>query len=123
MSTFAVFGMTRDVALAEARKKVSTTRRSDSGQREQLTPQEWQQACEERADKIMASKRVKQLSPLYDAPQYAEQFIELARRTLDCRDLQIKAKSVLLDAQGEPLKDKKTGAPKVGLQAYQTKAA
>lgn len=122
MSTFAVFGMTRDVALAEARKKVSTTRLDDSGQRLQLTPQEWQQACEERADKIMASKRVKQLSPLYDAPQYAEQFIAIARRTLDCRDLQIKAKSVLLDAQGEPLKDKKTGAPKVGLQAYQAKA-
>lgn len=67
MSTFAVFGMTRDFALAEARKKVSTTPRDDSGQRLQLTPQEWQQACEERADKIMASKRVKQLSPLYDA--------------------------------------------------------
>lgn len=59
MSTFAVFGMTRDVALAEARKKVSTTRRDDSGQRLQLAPQEWQQACKERADKIMASKRVK----------------------------------------------------------------
>lgn len=56
MSTFAVFGMTRDVALAEARKKVSTTRRDDSGQRLQLTPQEWQQACEEHADKIMPAR-------------------------------------------------------------------
>lgn len=66
---------------------------------------------------------MKQLSPLYDAPQYAEQFIAIARRTLDCRDLQIKAKAVLIDAHAQPLKDKKTGAPKVGLLAYQTKAA
>ena len=54
------------------------------------------------------------MSPLFDAPQYADQFIELARETIQCRDLRIRAKRVMTDAEGKPIINPKTKAPKVG---------
>ena len=64
---------------------------------------------------------VRQLSPLFDAPQYAEQFIELARKTLRCRDMQIRAKAVLVDAKGKPIISPKTKAPRVGFSEWPPK--
>ena len=64
---------------------------------------------------------VRQLSPLFDAPQYAEQFIELARKTLRCRDMQIRAKAVLVDAKGKPIINPKTKAPRVGFSEWPPK--
>jgi len=116
MSTFAVFGMTRNVALEEARRTVKTTRRTPLGE-QGIPMSEWLRLCEKRADEIMEGSKVKQLSVLLDAPQYAEEFISVARKTLQCRDLHIKCKVVLTNERGEPLKDK-NGAPKVGWQLY-----
>ena len=61
---------------------------------------------------------VRQLSPLFDAPQYAEQFIELAKRQCKCRSLRIRAKCPITDAEGNPVINKKTKAPKVGWVDY-----
>jgi hypothetical protein len=47
-------------------------------------------------------------------PQFARQFIELARKSGRCRDLKIRAKAELVDAEGKPLINKKTKAPKIG---------
>ncbi|MDF3932113.1 hypothetical protein [Pseudomonas citronellolis] len=122
MSTFAVFGMTRDVAMAEAKKTTKTVRmmKDDRGDQRPviLTPTEWQAAVEKRADEIMAGTKTKQLSVLFDAPSYADDFIALARRTLKCRDMHIKARVTLTDEKGYPLIDKKTKAPKIGWQPY-----
>ncbi|MDD1977154.1 hypothetical protein [Pseudomonas tussilaginis] len=114
MSTFAVFGMTADVALAEARKITKTSRLPTQG----LTLSEWNIAVEKTAAKIMTGKKVKQLSQLFDAPQYAEQFMELARKTGECRDLRIRAKCEITDAQGKPVLNPKTKMPKVGWVDY-----
>ncbi|MGF6695175.1 acyl-CoA reductase-like NAD-dependent aldehyde dehydrogenase [Metapseudomonas resinovorans] len=122
MSTFAVFGMTRDQALADARKNVKTTRRTPQGE-VAIPLSEWVQLCEKRADEIMAGTKVKQLGPLFDAPQYAEEFIALARRTLTCRHLHIRCKVVLTDASGKPLTNKKIGAPKIGWRDYENQNA
>lgn len=117
MSTFAVFGMTRDLALDDARKTVKTSRRTPLG--EQPIPMtEWLALCEKTADQVMAGTKTKQLGPLFDAPQFAEQFIQVARKTLKCRDLHIKAKVTLTDEKGNPIIDKKTKAPKVGWRNY-----
>ena len=56
----------------------------------------------------------KRLAPLFDAPQYAEQLIELARKTLRWRDMQIRAKAVLVDTKGKLIINPKTKAQKVG---------
>ncbi len=123
MSTFAVFGMTRDVAMADAKKTVKTTRPDPkkNGQTIELTVDEWLHKVGVRADQIMAGTKVKQLSPLFDAPQYAEQFIELARKSGRCRDMRIRTKAVLVDAKGKPIINPKTKAPKVGFAEWPPK--
>ncbi|GLO44217.1 hypothetical protein [Pseudomonas putida] len=69
MSTFAVFGMTRDVALAEAKKRVKTSKPGKAGGPSiQLTPAQWDEAVAKYADKLMSGEKVKQLSNLFDAP-------------------------------------------------------
>lgn len=122
MSTFAVFGMTRAVALKDAQKNTPTTR-AHHGSIIPLTEAEWVAECECRADRAMSGSKVKQLSGLFDAPQYAEQWIELQRKAGGCRDLHIRYKSVLLDAHGKPLINKKTGGQKVGWADFRKRAA
>ncbi|MHA6195566.1 hypothetical protein ACX3YG_14470 [Pseudomonas wadenswilerensis] len=120
MSTFAVFGMTADVALAEARKTTKTTRPNPKPNAPplELSVGDWNLAVQERADKIMRSDKVRQLSQMFDAPQYAEQFIALMRKQCVCRDLKIRAKAILTDAKGKPIINAKTKAPKVGWIDY-----
>ncbi|NWA24716.1 hypothetical protein HX866_07410 [Pseudomonas gingeri] len=83
MSIFAVFGMMADVALAEARKTTPTTKPNPTHGRPPLdmSLSEWSQVVDEQAAKIMRNEKVRQLSQPFDAPQYAEQFIELARKS------------------------------------------
>lgn len=116
MSTFAVFGMTQAAALADARKKTPTTRvnKKVQGGVEPIPMDEWLAAVDAAVLATLESTRTRQLSPLYDAPQYAQQFIDLARRTDKCRDMHIRARCVLTDAQGKPIIDPKSKTPKYG---------
>ncbi|MBM1183461.1 hypothetical protein [Pseudomonas lundensis] len=129
MSTFAVFGMTRDVALAEAKKRTKGTRKNVEvpGGVEPIPLAEWMELVEKKTEQIMGGGTVRQLSPLFDAPQYAEQFIELARKTIQCRDLRIRAKRVMTGADGKPIINPKTKAQRVGFcewhPAQRTQAA
>lgn len=79
---------------------------------------EWLGMVEAAADRIMAGTQVRQLSPMFDAPQYAEQFIALARKAGECRDMRIRAKAELKDAQGRTILDPKTKAPKYGFSDW-----
>jgi hypothetical protein len=115
MSTFAVFGMTMDLARQEARKIVPTTRQNTGpGPRLiELTEREWLEKVELYAGEVFSGKKVKQISPAFDAPQFAEQFIELARKAGECRGLKIRARQTLMDEKGEPVFSKKTKAPRI----------
>ncbi|MNH48427.1 hypothetical protein D3C79_1122810 [compost metagenome] len=55
---------------------------------------------------------------LFEAPQYAEQFMVLTRKQCLCRDLRIRAKCVLKEKDGRPIINAKTGASKVGWVNY-----
>lgn len=119
MSTFAVFGMTRDVALAEAKKRVKTSKPGKPGGPSiQLTPAQWEEAVDKYVDKLMSGEKVKQLSSLFDTPQHARQFIKLAKRSGSCRDLRIRAKAVITDEEGRPVPHKKAKAPMIGWSDY-----
>jgi hypothetical protein len=113
MSTFAVFGMSENWAREEARENTSTHKTVD-GKRLERTIREWEEAVEAQVAKIMAGKKCVRLSPMFDAPQYAQQFMEMARASIVCRDLKIRTKAVLVDAKNKPILNAKTGAPKVG---------
>lgn len=117
MSTFAVFGMTASAALADARKQTKITKPSGKAGCPpplELTPSEWNEAVQRNADAIMASEKVKQLSALFDTPQHAQQFIELAKKAGACRDLKIRCKAALIDEKGKKILSPKTRMPVIG---------
>lgn len=66
----------------------------------------------------MSGEKVRQLSNLFDAPQYAQQFIDLARKHSDCRDMRIRARCAMTDAKGNPVTNPKTKMPKIGWMDY-----
>lgn len=70
MSTFAVFGMTQDVAKAEAKKRVKGTRKNlqAPGGVEQIPLIEWLAMVDKKTEQIMTGTMVRQLSPMFDAP-------------------------------------------------------
>ena len=118
MTTFAVFGMTRAAATEIARKKVPTVVENV------VIPQdEWEQRVQETADAIMHGKQVKQLSQAFDAPQFANQFIQIAMRTQNSRSLHIRAKQVVKDAAGKPVYSPKGKKPKKAWLPYAEKRA
>lgn len=122
MTTFAVFGMSENWAREEAREHISTYK-MDGGKMVELTIAEWLDAVEAQVKKIMAGKKCVRLSPFFDAPQYAQQFVEMARSGIKCRDLKIRTKAVLVDAKGKPIINPKTGVPKVGLADWAPESA
>ncbi|WP_244670984.1 hypothetical protein [Pseudomonas sp. RtIB026] len=63
---------------------------------------------------FMAGEKVKQLSVLYDTPQHAQKFIDLAKRSGTCRDLRIRAKAALVDEKGRTIINPKTKMPVIG---------
>ncbi len=79
-----------------------------------LSPAEWDEAVKRNAEATMAGKRVKQLSALFDTPQHAQQFIDLAKRAGACRDLKIRCKAALLDEKGKKILNPKTRMPLIG---------
>ncbi len=82
MSTYAVFGMTRPRAIDMARKSVAGC----------LVEAEWDTQVGLKVDEIMGSSRCVMLSDKYDAPQFAREYLELAKR-IDSRDLHIKSQT------------------------------
>lgn len=116
MSTFAVFGMTAAQALADARKTTKNTKPSGKPgvPPVEITLEEWVKAVQRNADAIMVGEKVKQLSALFDTPQYAQQFIDLAKRAGPCRDLKIRCKAALLDEKGKKILSPKTRMPVIG---------
>lgn len=88
-----------------------------------MTLAEWNLAVEQQATKIMAGEKVKQLSQMFDAPQYAQQFIELAKRGGKCRDLRIRAKAPLRDAKGKQVINPKTKMVVIGWTDWHPEAA
>jgi hypothetical protein len=82
LSTYAVFGMTRARALEMARKSVKTWKKdpNDSRNTINLSAAEWEAAVQAEADKVMAGTKVVQLSDKYDAPSFAFDYLNLARK-------------------------------------------
>lgn len=105
MSTFAVFGMTESHAHAKARKTTKTS----VGKRP-LSEVEWLEAVDEEANRLMAKGRAQKLSEMFDAPQFAKEFLALARKDKG-RGLHIRMRVL---EQQEGLKPKATWKKWVG---------
>jgi len=119
VSTFAVWGMTRSHAYSIARKKTPTIDRGGYV----LHESEWLQRVAAETEAIMRGESIRQLSPKFDAPQFADQFIAMAMRTERHRDLQVRAYRQAKDAAGKPIYVGKSKKPKMEWQPYSTMRA
>jgi len=82
VSTYAVFGMTRPRAREIAKNRVD--------RKFNVTESKWNELVDLETDNIMKSRRSVMLSDKFDAPQFAKEYMELARH-IESRDLHIKA--------------------------------
>jgi hypothetical protein len=117
MSTYAVFGMTRDWADRAARKATGQVNPDDKRTR---TIAEWEAECVKVSGRIMSGGRVVRLSAMFDAPQYAREFLSIAAK-LESRDLHIRTHSICRDRRGQPIMGK--SGPKKAWAKLEEKAA
>ncbi len=103
MSTYAVFGMTMDHAKAMAKKQVE---REINKQNKYIPLDERSSRYVDRATEIFESNQVVRLSNMFDAPDFAVSFKELAAKS-QSRDLHVKGHFKTEE------KSKKTGRPKL----------
>jgi hypothetical protein len=103
MSTYAVYGMTWSYAWNKAKKDTSQV----VGDIE-LTESEWLEKVRESAEGMMEGKKSVKVSDMFDAPQFAREFIELCDRG---RDLHIRVRHKIKQPDGGWEMNEKTGKP------------
>ena len=112
MGGFCVYGQSMEVARARAAKKVSTF---DSEAKRPLTEVEWRERVDEEATGIFARMKPVRVSPEFDAPQFARDFIDLAARTAPpshaLANMAVMRIDKKLDAKGNEVKSKTSGLP------------
>jgi hypothetical protein len=117
MSGFCVFGMTEPLALRLARaaadKRVLTV-----DERKSMTEEKWEAWIADKAKDILASGNPRQVSPLFDAPQFAREWIQLAKKTAGAKRCRVMCRSEKMDKQGALVLNKKTGKPVICWVAY-----
>ena len=119
MSVFAVWGMTYAHAYGLAQKKTQTIDKDGN-----IIPEpEWLERVRERAEAILDGELIRQLSPKFDAPQFAEEFIDIVRRMNRHRDLQIRVWRQATDDADKPAYSKKGKKPKMEWSTYEPKPA
>lgn len=89
MSTFAVFGMTKAKATADARKRVKTYD-TIGGKVVNFPESEWLARVETEVEKTMAGERDVQLSEAFDAPEFARAYLDLCNRLERSRGLHVR---------------------------------
>lgn len=116
MTSFCVFGITDQVAKSKADKKVKTT-----GPGGVMKPQhEYEQELASTAATMFATMKPLQISPAFDAPQFAADWAAIAARTVKCRDLGIMVRAQKTDKSDNIVKNKRTGLPCMTWKPYPT---
>lgn len=112
MGGFCVFGQSMEVARNRAAKKVSEF---EPGTRRPLTQVEWKERVDEEAAAIFTRMKPVRVSPEFDAPQFAYDFIDLAARTAPpshaLANMAVMRIDRKRDAKGNEVKSKTSGLP------------
>lgn len=112
MSAFCVYGMTITHAMKHAEKRLE--RGHDC-----KTKEEWKEKVGEVAETILVSHAPVQVSPTFDAPQFAREWIEVAQRTSKIYAPKVMVRKQKIDKHGNPIVSKTTGLPTLGWAPYQ----
>lgn len=114
MSAFCVYGVTYDSCKKQAQKKLSP-HVIDGKTTRMMTAEEYAAAIEEMATALFIKSKAKQVSPAFDAPQFAKEWIDVAQRT-KARALKVMRKGERTNAKGAPIL--KNGKPVIGWIPY-----
>ncbi|MRT27611.1 hypothetical protein [Herbaspirillum sp. CAH-3] len=102
MSAFCVFGVSRTDCLRIAEKKV---KRYDDEKKRNLTMEEWRAQVDALAqDLFNTTTRHRQVSPAFDAPQFAREWAALALRTDQVKGADVRVRNMVMDGEGKPVK-------------------
>ncbi|WP_193090157.1 hypothetical protein [Advenella sp. FME57] len=108
MSAFCVFGMTDVIARQSASKK--------------SPPPEWNASTQAFYDgyeeQIYKTGAHRQVSLTFDAPQFCQDWIDLAKKHMRTRGLKIMYRGQVTDKHGAPRINKKTNEPVMGWVPY-----
>lgn len=94
MSTFRVYGMTESKARQMARALPP---------RNQESIEDYEKRVQERFEKLMDGSKEVPLSTAFDAPEFAQQFMALARRAGRCRNLHIRRPETIHVKRGKKM--------------------
>jgi hypothetical protein len=122
VTAFCVFASSMPVARERAEKKVPLVDK-DSKPPRRYTEAEWRALVDERASDVFASMSPVQVSPAFDAPQFCEEWISIARTTGEYEGYVIKCRGTSLDAKGNPKISKSTGMPIITWVLYEPRKA
>lgn len=84
MSSFCVFGMTALVARAMAEDEIGWYTGAGVNRRE-LTREERAALVDARAAELFEKRKTRQISPAFDAPQFAREWLDIAHRSTTVR--------------------------------------
>lgn len=115
MSAFCVFGMTEPLAKALAAKKSPPRRQDGQG----LTPEEIEAWRASEAARIFTKARARQVSNTFCAPQFCQDWIDLANRTTRAARLKVMVRDTKVDKTGAVVLNKKTKRPVMAWRAWE----
>lgn len=118
MTAFCVFGVKHSDCLVQARKTVPSYISHGNREKTEFPVSQWSIYCDLLADHIFAdAERVKQISAPFDAPQFAHDWIAVAKIWGQIRHAKVMVKGQKKDKRGEPMLKK--GKPVIGWIAYE----
>lgn len=105
MSAFCVFGMTEPMA------KTLAARKSPPKETRGATDEEIDAWRREQVDTILKQGKARQVSGLFDAPQFCRDWIDLASRTTRVSRLKVMVRDIKTDKHGNEVLNKRTKLP------------
>jgi hypothetical protein len=118
MSGFCDFGVTEAKAKGKAEKKVSILDKSRN-----LKPVDvYEKELAEESESIFESMKSLQVSPEFDAPQFANDWISIAKNSIKCRSLVVMCRGEKLSKSGAPVISKATKKPVITWLPYDQNA-
>lgn len=106
MGAFCVYGVTKEKAMQRAEKKVPLSRKDRGSEVEAMY------------EKLFKSMPPVQISGEFDAPQFAQEYVELVKKHMDARAVRVMVRDVKLDKNGSKRLSKRTGKPIMGWMVF-----
>lgn len=117
MSSFCVYGVSKTKCKQAAEKKVPLT---EGVPKRTLTMPEWLERVEKVLTDMFENGRAKQISPAFDAPHFATDWINIGLQSNEIRSPKVMVKGEKVDKNGEPVLRK--GKPVIGWVPYKPKS-